>query len=264
MAEPDTEAVAAVLEGGRTRWADVPLDETFLARYVAERDITPQLARERADDLYLAAACTAGVPAAMVAFERAYLPQVDNYVRRLSMSPDAVDEVRQRLRIRFLTGDNPRIAKYNGTAPLAAYLRVASVRIALDIVGAEKPGPSADDEDLNTELAQQAHVEFSVLRHRYLPMFQQALEGSIDSLSARDKTLLRLHFIDGMNVDALGTIYRVHRATAARWLVDIRKRVFDGVRAKMEMDLRTTPSEFRSLLNVIRSDLRASLVRLLG
>ena len=57
------------------------------------------------------------------------------------------------------------IAKYNGTAPLAAYLRVASVRIALDIVGAEKPGPSADDEDLNTELAQQAHVEFSVLRH---------------------------------------------------------------------------------------------------
>jgi RNA polymerase sigma-70 factor (ECF subfamily) len=260
----EAQTVRQVLEQGRAHWRDVPLEEAALTRYIDERQITGPQALERAADIYLAAACVEGAPQAMNAFERTYLPQVENYVRRLALSADQVDEVRQQLRIRFLSGPSPRIAKYNASAPLGAYLRVAAIRIGLDLVGAaERGGIDPEDDDLNKEFGNQARAEFSVLRHRYLPMFQEALESSLGSLSARDKTLLRLHFVEGMNVDALGTIYRVHRATAARWLVDIRKRVFDGVRAQMAIDLRTSPSEFKSLLNVIRSDLRASLVRLL-
>ena len=42
----------------------------------------------------------------------------------------------------------------------------------------------------------------------------QALESSIASLSERDRAILKFHFVEGMNIEALGTIYGVHRATA--------------------------------------------------
>jgi RNA polymerase sigma-70 factor len=60
--------------------------------------------------------------------------------------------------------------------------------------------------------------------------FREALQEALAMLTAREKTLLRLHFLDGMNIDALGTVFQVHRATVARWLVSIRTRVLEDVR----------------------------------
>ena len=37
------------------------------------------------------------------------------------------------------------------------------------------------------------------------------------ALESRERNLLRYALGDGLSVDAIGTLYRVHRATAARW-----------------------------------------------
>jgi RNA polymerase sigma-70 factor (ECF subfamily) len=271
----------AVLDAGRTVWPDVTVPVEAMRQHLALHQVDGDTARARAGDLYLAAGCAAGIASAVAAFERTYLPQVGRYVGKLVLSSDQADEVRQRLRIKFLVGPPPRIALYNGLSPLGAYLRVAAVHIALDLVATTGPRPSeASVEDLAAELGAgvagrgrhpaggglagaRDDAELMVIRRRYLPMFQAALEAAIHSLTARDKTLLRLNLIDGLGVAPIGTMYRVHRATAARWLVDIRRRLFASVREQLALDLAASPSELRSLFAMVQPVLHASVSRLL-
>jgi RNA polymerase sigma-70 factor (ECF subfamily) len=259
------ETLRAAWLRGRQRWPDVELDLEAMARHVRALNVPAGSVDRRAADLYLAAACAAGLESAALAFDRSYTPQVETYVRRFRLTPDLLDEVRQRFRIRLLQGPpRPLIGQYGGLAPLDAYLRVCAMRIALGLLGpAGSRSVSIPDEQLAREVNQGPDADLLVIKNRYLPAFQAALESGVRALSARDKAILRFHFIDGMNIDALGTVYQVHRATAARWLVDIRRRLFESVRQQLALELRTTPSEFKSLLNAVGSDLQLSLTRLL-
>jgi RNA polymerase sigma-70 factor (ECF subfamily) len=93
--------------------------------------------------------------------------------------------------------------------------------------------------------------------------FQAALQDALTTLTPREKTLLRLHFLDGMNIDALGVVFRVHRATVARWLVAIRTQVLDRVRQTLSLDLGASPSEAISLVRLLRSEVQLSIRRIL-
>ena len=256
---------AEALARGQLAWPAVALPEELFRAYVTGKALDQTAVKERAVDLYLAAACAAGVEGAAEAFERAYLPLVAGQVGRLRLSADQLAEVHQRLRIRMLAGPEPRIAQYGGGASLAAYLRVCAMRIAFDVMDASRAGPVPvdDTEELARDLIEQAPTSIDLIRQRYLGTFQAALEGSLRGLPPRDKTILRFHFLDGLGIDALAGIYRVHRATAARWLVDIRRRVLASVHEQLAVDLPTTASEFRSLLRAVRPDLQLSLSRLL-
>jgi RNA polymerase sigma-70 factor (ECF subfamily) len=105
--------------------------------------------------------------------------------------------------------------------------------------------------------------ELAAVCRRHGDAFQKALERSLESLDRRDKTLLRLHFVDELSIDAIGRIYRVHRATVARRLVAVRRRIFDHLRADLSLRLGATNSEFRSILAALRTDLELSLRHLL-
>lgn len=67
-----------------------------------------------------------------------------------------------------------------------------------------------------------------------------------------------------MSIDALGAIYGVHRATAARWLKDVNGRLFAAVQERFAIDLKVSASAFASLLTAVRPELRATLNRLLA
>jgi RNA polymerase sigma-70 factor (ECF subfamily) len=73
-----------------------------------------------------------------------------------------------------------------------------------------------------------------------------------------------MHFVDGMNIDEMALVFRVHRATVARWLVSIRREVLTELCRRVSSHLRTSSSEFKSLVRLVRSDVRLSLRRLLG
>src|SRR5437870_344569 len=69
----------------------------------------------RGPELYLACACAAGVAPALAAFDEAYLAQLAALVPRARLTPEALDELRQRLRENLLLpreGRPPRIAGY--------------------------------------------------------------------------------------------------------------------------------------------------------
>jgi RNA polymerase sigma-70 factor (ECF subfamily) len=231
---------------------------------VAQLEVREEDLAERAADLYLAWACADKDPAAMSFFERLFLPAVDGYVGRLGLTEAVVDDVRQELRIRLLVGDDPRIGQYSGRGPLAAWVRMSAIRVALSMLDRTKVRSRARDVTaLGALVGEPTNPEMIAVKHRHGTAFQTALERSLDALEARDKTLLRMHFVDQLNIEAIGRIYRVHRATVARWLVAIRRRVLDNLRGELRMDLRASTSEFRSMLAVVRSDLDLSLRHLL-
>ena len=65
-----------------------------------------------------------------------------------------------------------------------------------------------------------------------------------------------------MNIDKLGVMFQIHRATAARWLHSAREAVFTETRRLLQERLRLSPGEFDSLVRVLRSQLDLSATQI--
>ncbi|MCL4227840.1 MAG: sigma-70 family RNA polymerase sigma factor [Myxococcales bacterium] len=223
--------------------------------------------RVHADDLYLACACAGGDPAALAAFDRAVLPQISGAVRRIDPSPDFADEVRQAVRARLLVGDAgepPRIAGYAGRGPLVAWVRVAAVRLALALRDRRRrEAPVAHAGDDVGDLAA-LDPELALLKARYAGELEEALRRAGQALTERERALLRLAFADGLNVDQVGDVYGVHRATAARWIARARERLFELTRDDLRARLALSPTEFDSVVRLVRSQVELTLTRFFG
>jgi RNA polymerase sigma-70 factor (ECF subfamily) len=250
-------------EIGRSAWPGVLLDETLFARRVADLDISPEQVTRRAGDLYLAWACAERDPAALAHFDRHHLARIAIYVARWGLSNDAVDELRQQLRIRLLVGESPRIGQYSGRGPLSAWVRTCAVRLGLSLVS-DAQSLAQDVGAVDALVGESVGPEVSALRNRYGAAFMAALERSLSSLESREKTILRMHFVDNLNIDAIGRIYRVHRATVARWIVGVRKRVLLNLWSELQVDLPSTYSECQSILAAVKQDLDINLMCVLG
>lgn len=263
---PAPELLRSVADEGQAAWS-FELDVDQLDAFLRDRAVADDALAERGAELYLAAACAASHPVAVEIFEREYITQVPVYISKVTTSALVVDEVQQQLRIRMLVGapPPPRITTYAGDGPLGAFVRVAALRTALNVLSrdpAARDVPLGDQELRAMELAR-TDPEAQALATRYALEFQRALDAVIAALPARDKALLRFHAVEQLGIDAIGAIYGVHRATVARWIVQVRARVLAGVRGALERELRASPSEFGNLLALVRSQLGLSLSRLL-
>jgi RNA polymerase sigma-70 factor (ECF subfamily) len=69
------------------------------------------------------------------------------------------------------------------------------------------------------------------------------LRLGVEALAPRDRMVLRLYLLRGDNIDAIGKIYGVHRATVARWIVAAQRSIVNAVTARMESELGFSPSE---------------------
>src|SRR5206468_7111645 len=98
-------------------------------------------------------------------------------------------------------GPSLGIARYRGRAPLGAWLHVTVIRLAVDV--AALPTSAATEVDLFEFVAPEQTPELETARKQYHDRFRAALEESFRSLGARDKTILRLHVVDGLNIDAI-------------------------------------------------------------
>jgi RNA polymerase sigma-70 factor, ECF subfamily len=213
-----------------------------------------------AADLLLACGCAEGDEAALRAFDDEQLADTPRLVARIEREPAAVEEIKQRLRERLLLprdGAPPRIADYRGKGRLASWLRVAAIRIALDLQASRPSVPLTDDDLVGRD------PELDYLRERYRDAFREAFTAALDELEGRDRTVLRMHLIDGLGIDRIGQLYEVHRATAARWLERARAELFEATRRRLGDRLGVSASEFASIVRLVRSDLDVSVCRIL-
>jgi RNA polymerase sigma-70 factor (ECF subfamily) len=83
-------------------------------------------------------------------------------------------------------------------------------------------------------------------------------------LTPEARNVLRLSLLEGLGIDAIATIYAVHRATVARWITRSQKDVTEGARRRLGERARLTDAELTSVARACHSQLNLSLVRALS
>lgn len=271
-ASPDLEhELEQLFQQGRLAWPGVVLPvEEFLAytaaRVPASADADQLFGRLHAEGIYLACACARGNAEAIALFERHLFREVDAAAARLGKKV-AVDELKQQLRELLFVGERgnpPVITNYSGRGRIGRWLRVLAFRTGLAQINAGREQPRDDNALLRALPADQATPELRYLKGIYRREFKSALQEALGSLDERARNVLRYSVLHGLSIDRIGAIYRVHRATAARWLVQAREDVLAKTRTSLMGRLRVDNQEFESIMRLINSQLDVSIERLLA
>jgi RNA polymerase sigma-70 factor, ECF subfamily len=262
-----------LIDQGRAAWPELTVEPKALIAFVArqlepEQDPDEVLDVLRPGDLYLACGCAAGDSAAIAAFDRNYMREVDIALARMRIGPPRSNDVKQLVRQRLFVGppgQPGKIAEYAGRGDLRRWVRAVAVRTCLNDLRKGKHEILTDDDQL---IAQQAipgdDPEIEYMKRTYADQFRAAFGEALGNLGAREQTLLRYHHVDGLNIDEIGAIYRVHRVTAFRWLEKAKDQLVKATLDTLRARLKLTPTELDSVLRMIRSQVHLSLIRHLG
>ena len=258
---------------GRAAWPDLALEPRALVTFVAARleidgDPADALDGLRAADLYLACACATGSREAIETFDRHYMKEVEIALARMRIGPARTADVKQLVRQRLFVGSDGtggKIGEYAGRGDLRRWVRSVAVRTCLNDMRKGKREIVTDDDHL---IAQQAmpgdDPEVAYMKRTYAHEFKQAFAEALAAQGAREQTLLRYHHVDGLNIDEIGAIYRVHRVTAFRWLEKAKDGLVKSTLDLLRSRLKLNAKELDSVLRMIRSQIHLSLVRHLG
>ncbi|MDI1442434.1 sigma factor-like helix-turn-helix DNA-binding protein [Polyangium sp. 6x1] len=258
------ETAARMLREGHAQWPGVAVDharfEPFLAAKLADGADPSAL---YGADLVLACACLAGDPAAVAHFTRVYVPDLRAALGYLRNSGGVIDDTVQQVLELLFAGASPHVATYAGRGPLRGWVRAIGVRIAARSArAAGAPAAAADELVAVPDVGDDPELRH--LKALYRPTFQRAFHDALAALPARARTLLGQRYLDGLNIDELAALYRVHRATCARWLADARDELFTGTRKRLLAALGASPDDVDSILRLVQSDVDLSLRRILA
>lgn len=256
---------------GRAAWPNLPLDggeDTFFRHIQLHLQAGIEPSSLHIEDLYLACACAQGSEAALVEFERHYLAKVDHFLPAGDRQPAFLDELRQVLRDKFFVGRSgapPRIAQYSGRGSLHSWVRTAAVHAARNLHrGRDNASLQTSSEAALGALISDPDPELSYLKDRYRQDFKEACQAAFASLPPEQRDVVRMHYVEGLNIDRIGVQLGVNRATVARWRIAARQSIFDETKRQLRSRLRLSDSEFGSLARLIRSQLDVSLAKVLG
>jgi RNA polymerase sigma-70 factor (ECF subfamily) len=240
-------AIAAGLAAGAAQWPDVSVDARSFAAAMARSfvDGLESLAELHAADLYLAQACAGGDARAIAAFDRTYSASIASSLRALRLADDVAADIAQDVREKlFVAG---KIATRMAIAELRRRSNDALDADALDAL------PSSNDTPDQQYFRATYHVEFKA-----------AFDAALATLSDQQRELLRLRFVEGMALEAIGERYEVHKTTAFRWLEEAQTLLTKRTHNNFQQRTRATVSEMRSIVRVLESNVELSLRRVLA
>lgn len=266
-----------IVAEGRAAWPELAVDAKDVVAFIA-RQATGELAEAALDglrpaDLYLACACARQVPGAVAAFDRDYMREVDVALSRMRIGPPRLQDVKQLVRQRLFVGGGTagqptsagKITEYGGRGDLRRWVRSVAVRTCLNELRKGKREVLVDDDQLIAQHAIAADdPEVEYMKRTYAEEFRAAFGAALRQLGAREQTLLRYHHVDGLNIDEIGAIYRIHRVTAFRWLEKAKELLVRSTLETLRGRLKLPANELDSVLRMIRSQIHLSLVRHLG
>jgi RNA polymerase sigma-70 factor (ECF subfamily) len=204
-----------------------------------------------------------GVHGAIEAFEQYTSEDVQRVAGRVAGPASRAGEVRQALHEKLFVGVHgrlPKIKDYEGRGPLRRWVAAAAIRTALNL---RRGRANQAHAPLPPGLAiRDADPELGYLKTRYKAEFEGAVCAGFASLEPRDKTLLQLHYWERLSIDRLGSIYKIGRSTAARWVAHSRDRLLRSIRSELMRSARLTDAEFDSIAALVVSQLDISISRM--
>lgn len=255
--QPDP--VAAAWQRCQRARPEVRVELDAFRDYLAARrpdDVTldDQLATWCLDDLYLACACVGRDPKAVLAVERELIPIIDLVLATWDRA--VVDETRQRLRAMLMVDHNgrgPLLAHYSGRGALARWIRVVAAREAGKTRRADTAAMPVDDDALFDALVAHDDPQLAAIKQDAAIAFRAAFLATLAELDRTERTVLRLHILDGLTIDDIAPMFRVHRATVARWIAAAKQAVLERTRKRLMHELRLDANEVDSLIRAVQS-----------
>jgi RNA polymerase sigma-70 factor (ECF subfamily) len=208
--------------------------------------------------LALAWACARHDEAAIRHFERTYFGEARRALAKLKLSATLADDVLGWMRFElFVRPEGALVATYSGRGDLGSWVRAIAVHEAL------KRARKARREVTPDALADLPvpEPELAAMRGAHGAAFTRALSDSFRALTPEERNLLRQYFLDGLTIDTLAGLYKIHRATAARRVSAARTRLVDQVRAALIRDLALSEAGVDQVITL--SNLNESLGQLL-
>ena len=217
-------------------------------------------------DLTLACGVLAGQAAATATFAQQILPELRRAAARILGDADLAAEVVGAVAEKLVVGldaRGPRIGDYGGHGELLVWARVIAIRAALtELRRSARDVPS--DDQLYELAAPDADPALAVIKRESAALIKEAFHAGLAALTPRQRNLLRQHLLDGLTIDELGAMYRVHRVTTARWLAAARADLWAEVRRGLRQRLDLTDSAIAGMLDDLRSTLDLSIERALA
>jgi RNA polymerase sigma-70 factor (ECF subfamily) len=248
---------------------DVPLEALLIQSYADARKAWPQVAlpvesyvahvagrvpRDRPgapvakvlgamalSDLYLACACTSGVPGAHAALEAAYFASMPGLLRKqfreapAATVEDACQLVRQKLLL--ATPDaGPHLLTYAGEGGLLAWIRVIAVRQLIKLLPASGASPDLEQK-VAPEPSTEKDGEKGHIRQELHDRLRQVIcEAAAVVLTERDRTLLDDYYRKQMSQKELAEKNHTSQAGISRRLAllreTLREEIIKGMRAR--------------------------------
>jgi RNA polymerase sigma-70 factor (ECF subfamily) len=254
----------AIVRAGRDAYPKIAVPPATFVEHLAQHVRTSEaLATVHAADLYLACGVCQHDRAAIAAFEEHFMARVPDYVLRVRVGRDVVDEVQQKLREHLMMGTEgkpPKLNEYSGKGALGGWLRVTAVRTALNHVRAAGP-PQVE---LGDELSLAADPELAYVKEHAHDLFADAFKRVLANIDENGRTILRLHYIDGLTMDQLAKLYQTPRSTIARRVAEARQAILQATESLLRDERRLSPSALASVIRLGKSRLEVTITRLLG
>lgn len=268
-------ALGSLLSVGRAAWPQLVIPEDAFARFLARQLpadlISPTaLASLLAADLYLVCALGLGLPAAVDAFEADYMSAVERALRRLKIPEPSMLDIMQGLYGYLLERQNASETVhtlrrgYIGRGELRGWLCTCAVHEAGRLQKRSRRDIELDDACETVLPTRDRTPELAALTGELKTLFEASFREAVAALSSRERNLLRYHFLSQLSIDQIGTIYRVHRSTAARWVADARSRLVALTRKRFLAAAPMHENSYAEIIGLVRSQLTLNLAGLLN
>jgi RNA polymerase sigma-70 factor, ECF subfamily len=263
-----------LVTSGQVAWPTLRLPPPALVTFIAHnvtRDVdataADMLHNLRAGDLHLATACAAGDPLALQIFEQLMSTEINIALARMRVTGARLQDVKQLVLQRLFVGTQGgtgKIIEYGGRGDLRRWVRSVAVRTCLNEMRKHKREVPMEDQLIANHALPGEDPRLAYMKQTYAAEFKSSFAVALGKVTAREQTLLRYHHVDGLNIDEIGAIYRVHRVTAFRWLEKAKEQLVTATLVDLKDRLDISPDELNSVLRMIRSQVQLSLVRHLG
>jgi RNA polymerase sigma-70 factor (ECF subfamily) len=263
--------LAAACASGRAAFPQLAVEEEAFAAYMgrvvrAGETDESTLAQLALEDLYLACACLTNVAGAAEVFGGRFGATIRGAVARIVGAADT-DEVHQQLQQSLLVGtetSTPKLGSYAGKAPLERWVGVSARRAALMWLRENRTEQNARAAaGAEPGAGSGTHPETAYMKEKYRGIFEDALSQALERLPEQERALLRLHLVNGVSLEKIGTMFSVSQPTASRWLAAARTKLLDDVKVTLAPRLGTSSAELASLAGMVASRIDLSLSTLL-
>ena len=270
LSSEERTSLETALSEARKAWPNVSLEEDEVIAFILDKlpedePAGPALGRLRIVDMYLACACAKGDEVAIRRCHDHVMQPVRAALHNAAQGA-MIDEVMSNVMAKLFIGigDNPAaIGGYGGRGKLTSWAQVIAVREAHNVHRKRGREPKKDELDEMVAGAISADdPALEKLKDTYRAQFKQAFAVAFEELTAKQRSVLRYHYLDGLNIDEIGALLGVHRATVARWRSAARGHLFENTKRHFRKEMDIESAEFGSVMRLIESQLDVSLVRL--